>query len=303
MEDQSPVREEKAPASTATRWLVVLVVILFCATAIALGYGAHQQQAVRQMSADEQSMNSSIIQLRDQIDALTAKVNAPPSPAQTSEQPAAPEQSVAEKRVAARRRAADERRLKQIQSELEDHQKQLQATQQAVESARSDLQGELGSTKDELNGSIARTHEELVALEKRGQRNFVEFDLDKSKTFQRVGPISVELRKADVKHESYDLMLLVDDYKLSKKKVNLYEPVWIHETDYPQPLQLVVNRIQKNHVHGYVSAPKYREAELAASGSSAASTNPLPDQPLLPFPDDLIAPHHQPPLNAPLPPQ
>jgi len=136
---------------------------------------------------------------------------------------------------------------------------------------RADLEGSISSTKNELNGSIAKTHDELVALEKRGERNYYEFDLTKSKQFQRIGPMSLSLRRTDTKHKSYDLAMLVDDNELNKKKVNLYEPVWIHTESGGQPVQIVVNRIDKNGVHGYVSAPKYKVSELPTLSSSSQS--------------------------------
>jgi hypothetical protein len=97
--------------------------------------------------------------------------------------------------------------------------------------------------------------------------------LTKSKNFQRVGPMSLSLRKADTKHKSYDLAMLVDDNELNKKKVNLYEPVWIHNENGGQPVQIVVNRIAKDAVHGYVSAPKYKQSELPTLSSSNPSVN------------------------------
>ena len=84
------------------------------------------------------------------------------------------------------------------------------------------------------------------------------------------GPLSLTLRKTDTKHANVDLMLLVNDQEISKKGVNLYEPVWIYETQNAQPLQVVINKIEKNWVHGYVSAPKYGRAELSANSASAA---------------------------------
>jgi hypothetical protein len=63
------------------------------------------------------------------------------------------------------------------------------------------------------------------------------------------------------------LEMLVSDYQLSKKHVNLYEPVWIYPEDSKQPLELVVNKIEKDSVHGYVSAPKYAETQQAAQSA------------------------------------
>jgi len=112
-----------------------------------------------------------------------------------------------------------------------------------------------------------------VALEKRGERNYVEFDLTKSRQFQRIGPLPVSLRKADTKHKKYDLALIVDDNELSKKQVNLYEPIWIHTDNGAQPAMVVVNRIEKNLVHGYISTPKYKASELATA--NGASVTPV----------------------------
>jgi len=190
------------------------------------------------------------------------------------------------RRLASRRKPADDPRFNQMQQQLSDQQKQLASTREDVEktrndldgklnSTRADLDGRLTSTRDELNGSIARTHEQLVALEKRGERKYYEFQLDKSKNFQRVGPISLSLRKVNYKHKSFNLTMMIDDFKLDKKNVNLYEPVWITLTDRPQPVELVVNKVSKDQVTGYLSEPKYKKSELSASAAaSVANTAP-----------------------------
>jgi hypothetical protein len=83
---------------------------------------------------------------------------------------------------------------------------------------------------------------------------------------------------------NYDMMMVVDDNQLSKKRVNLYEPIWIHTENEAQPVQIVVNKISKNLVHGYISAPKFRPSELAAASASSvtpvsAKTTTDPNQP------------------------
>ena len=130
---------------------------------------------------------------------------------------------------------------------------------------------------DELSGSIARNHDELAALQKRGERNYYEFDLVKSKQFQHIGPISIALRKANTKHLFCDLNLLVDDNLLTKKHVSLYEPVQFYPTDYPQPLEIVIYQINKNQARGYVSAPRFRQSEL--SGAPSSQSTPMISSP------------------------
>ena len=95
-------------------------------------------------------------------------------------------------------------------------------------------------------------------MEKRGERNYVEFDFTKSKQFQRIGPLPLSLRKTDAKHKKYDLALIVEDNELNKKQVNLYEPIWTHTENGAQPAMVVVNRIEKNLVHGTSAHPSTR---------------------------------------------
>jgi hypothetical protein len=273
--------QDRSPAAT-TRWLVILSVVLLGAAVFAAGYAFKQNAAVAQLKQQNQAMNSAEAQLQSQFDALSAKLaqmTAPPPAPSAAEAPANRAAPSATGKSAARRAVTasgggQDRRLRLMQSQLAKQQQELKQTRDDLASARSDLEGKLGSTRDELNGSIARTHDELVGLEKRGERLYYEFDLSKTKSFQREGPIQVSLRKADTKHQSYDLMMLVDDHELSKKKVDLYEPIWLHQGDMPQPVQVVVNRIDKDHIHGYVSAPKYRESELASNVTSQPANDP-----------------------------
>jgi hypothetical protein len=269
-------RHDQSPTA---RWLAILSVLFLAAAVFAAGYAYQQNRAVAELKQKNDAMTSTEAQMSNQIDALSVKIaqmTPPPPSAPAAEAPANAEASGAKsasRRPASAGSGVQNRRLKQMQSQLTEQRKELMQTREDLASARSDLEGKLGSTRDELNGSIARTHEELVGLEKRGERLYYEFDLSKSKSFQREGPIQLSLRKADSKHQSYDLMMLVDDHELSKKKVDLYEPIWLHEGDMPQPVQVVVNRIGKNDIHGYVSAPKYKEAELASFASSQQAGN------------------------------
>ena len=265
-------------SASGNRWLLGLLILLFVATAVSLGYGYHRHSTANQLAAQDQQLSANVSQLHSQLDALSARLadlsttvanTQSVQQAPTSPQTAAKTKAAGPNSASANRRGAGDKRLKQLQSQLDDEKKQLAETRDEVAKNRADLEGNISSTRDELNGSIARTHEELVALAKRSERNFFEFDLTKSKNFERTGPVELSLRKADTKHKSYNLQMLVDDDTLSKKNVNLYEPIWIHRSDDPQPVQIVVNRIEKDRVHGYVSAPKYKQSELDSNGSSA----------------------------------
>jgi hypothetical protein len=263
-----------------TRWAAVAVVALVVVSGLALGYGYRQQILVGHLTAERSMDKATIDEMQARLGKVTAKLNDMVAAQQAEAQAAAqrtsrPEaKSTGVARPAAKRGAGVDKRYKQLQTQLEEQQKQLKETQDQVAKNRSDLEGNLNLTRGELSGSIARTHDELVALAKRGERSYFEFDLTKSKQFERVGPVSLSLRKADTKHKSYDVNLIVDDSDLSKKKVNLYEPIWIHLEN--EEVQIVVNRVEKNQVHGYVSAPKYKASELAVGEANVTPVSARP---------------------------
>src|SRR2546426_2500452 len=277
-DENENARESGLGFSGVNRWLVVAVVAMIAVAGIALGYGYRQQILADHLTAQQSMANATINEMQGQLNTVTSKLNEVTAAQQAAA--AAAEQAKAAhapgaKAAASKRTAAESKRLKELQAKLDDQQKQLKDTQDLVAKNRADLEGNLSSTKDELNGSIAKTHEELVALAKRGERSYFEFDLTKSKQFQRVGPLTLALRKADTKHKSYNLEMVVDDNRLSKRNVNLYEPIWIHTENKSQPVQVVVNRVGKDTVHGYVSAPKYKPSELAVSSTSPATITPV----------------------------
>jgi predicted nucleic acid-binding Zn-ribbon protein len=283
-------RDDDSPAGTRPAWPLVAAVM---AAAIAIGFGWREHSQKTQLEERRKEMTAGMVEMQKQIQDLSGRLasltaahqqtaeaveereKAVPAPAAAPE----PAHHAAPRTVAVRRApapraarrpvaASEDPRLKQLQGQLSEQAERLARTQQQVDRNREELEGKLNSTKDELGGSIARTHEELVALQKRGERTYTEFQLDKSKEFRRVGQVSLALRKADTKHKRYDMELIVDDVKLQKKGVNLYEPVYLTLSDRPQPLELVVNQITKNHVQGYVSMPRYTRSELTATSTS-----------------------------------
>jgi len=271
-----------AAATGTNRWLVIAIVVLLGVAGVAFAYGYRQQLLVGHLTAQRTVADATISQMQGQLNTVTSKLN-DVTAAQVQAQAQAQTQAAAAKqpdkktassapRTGTRRPTATDKRYKQLQSQLTEQQKELKDTQDLVAKNRADLEGNINSTRDELNGSIAKTHEELVVLEKRGERSYTEFDLMKAKQFQRIGPITLSLRKADTKHKNYDIEMIVDDNQMGKKKVNLYEPIWIHTENESQPVQIVVNRIEKNLIHGYVSAPKYKPSELATSGAAGTLT-------------------------------
>jgi len=234
-----------------SRFGVALAALSFAVIG-AVGYAFHEHSVSKQLASQNSAMTASLNATRDQMNALTAKLDAMNAKPAADQAPHAPVYRKPMHAASWHHRIEDPR-WKKMQGQLDDQAKQIDATRQDLASARTELQG-----------SIATTHDELVLLEKKGERNYFEFDLDKSKQFQREGSVGVRLGKANTKHQYADLEMLVDDFKVSKKHVNIYEPVVFYAADSKMPVELVINGITKNHIHGYVSEPKYKSGDLQA---------------------------------------
>jgi hypothetical protein len=242
------------------------------------GYAIHEHHAAQDLAAKNEQTTATLNETRHELVDLTSKVNTLVARSETQPPPPAPSapsaKMVTGQRPPAAHRPKEDPRYKKLQS-------QLDAQGKAIEQTRNELagtQGDLVNTRTELTGSIAHTHDELVVLQKRGERNYTEFDLSKSKQFRRAGPFELRLKKANEKHQYADMELLVDDRNLSQKHVNLYQPVMFYTPDSPQPVEVVINDISKDHIHGYVSAPKYRQSELASMSNAGDNTTQSPNQ-------------------------
>ena len=243
-------------------------IALALAVLVVLVYGLHERSVAAHLSEQSLATSAQLQDARAQISALSAKLDSEMEPQPTRlVRHAIPKPSTPGSAVVSR--AKPDPRWKKIQTQLDAQGKQLDDQGKQIESTRQ----EIASTRTDLEGSIAKTHEELVVLQKKGERNYYEFDLDKSKNFHTSGPIGISLRKANTKHQYADLELLVDDRQLSKKHLNLYEPATFYLFEERQQVELVVIGISKNHVHGYISAPKYKASELAANTAATPTSD------------------------------
>jgi len=159
---------------------------------------------------------------------------------------------------ATRRLAAAQRKTEQqvagvtgevagVKTDLSTTKTDLAATQLKLEKTI----GDLGLQ----SGLVARNHDELMELKRKGERNYYEFTLKKN-TRQVVGPISLELKKADVKKNKFTLNVIADDKTIEKKDKTLAEPLQFYSGKDRQLFEVVVFTVGKDTVSGYLATPK-----------------------------------------------
>jgi hypothetical protein len=135
-----------------------------------------------------------------------------------------------------------------VKTNLSQTQADLQKTISDLKSARGDLGVQ--------SGLIATNANELQALKRLGERNYFEFKLGKTKDRQRVGDISLLLKKVDPKKNKYTLEVLADDKVTTKTDKSVNEPLQFYTSKARQPYELVVNQIAKDQIVGYLATPK-----------------------------------------------
>src|SRR5713226_4359901 len=132
-----------------------------------------------------------------------------------------------------------------ISTDLAGTKKDLEATKEA-----------LMGTKGELTGAIARTHDELVALAHKTDRDYFEFNLARKGAKQKIGTLMVELARTNPKKNQYSINLYFDDKRTERKDKSVNEPLYFYVQGAASALEMVINKLGKDSIAGYVSAPK-----------------------------------------------
>lgn len=131
----------------------------------------------------------------------------------------------------------------------------VQNTKSQLEQTVANLKRATGELDDHAS-LIATNGKELQALKELGERNYTEFTISKSKKASRVADITVELKKADAKRNKFTIAVTADDKTVEKKDRNINEPIQFYTSKARQPYEIVVNKVSKDTIAGYLATPK-----------------------------------------------
>ncbi len=144
--------------------------------------------------------------------------------------------------------------VKTVDGEVSGVRTDLDSTKQDLQMARS-----------EMGTLIARNHDDVETLRRLGEREYIEFTIGARNKAQKVGDVTIELRSTDPKKNQCNLVLMVDDKRTEKRNRTIDEPIFFYAHGAHQPMEVVINQVEKNKVTGYLSVPK--GAQQPASGS------------------------------------
>lgn len=256
------------------RWITVLFAVLLVGLA-ALAYAGYSvrtrfdqelakaEEQNKILTAQLEQANARIADLKGQVDVTSQKVGmtqAELAQAKSRAEAIRKEQLVADQKITEQISTAQKESAAQIGAVATD----LGGAKKDIESTRSDLE----ATKSKLDratgdmgvmsGLIAKNHDDLEELRRKGDRNYYEFTIQKSKTPQRVGPVQIALNKTDPKKSKYTMTVLADDKSIEKKDKTTGEPVqfYVKGSAKLAPYEIVVFDVGKNQINGYLATPK-----------------------------------------------
>jgi hypothetical protein len=280
--------EPKADSAAATpRWVGLAIAVLGGVSLIGVGLGVAAWNASKNVA---QSTQASLKQQNDALAQRLAKADEQNQQLQSDLKVVTDKLNVTQEDLQRARQqskasaAAYDKKLSGLQTNV-NTQLAGKASSEDVNKLGTDVSGvrnDLDETKSKLeratgdmgvmSGLIARNHDDLEELKRKGDRNYFEFTIQKSKTPQHVGPVSVSLSKTDPKRSKYTITVLADDKSIEKKDKTAGEPVqfYVKGTARYSPYELVVFDVGKNQINGYLSTPKSASAATSASNTPAA---------------------------------
>ncbi|MGH9859151.1 MAG: hypothetical protein ACRD5F_03895 [Candidatus Acidiferrales bacterium] len=268
---QAETQYEVYEASPTPRWIPILFGILILGGGWLLYAGHTSRQALEAevAKANQRSdlldkqleiANDEIAELKGQFEVTSEKLGVTRGELDRARQLAAAirkEQRANDEELRANL-AESSAKIGQVSTEVAGAKTDIEATRKDLESTKTGLQRVMGDA-GVMSGLIATNREELEALRRRGERDYFEFDIKKSKQLERIGPIQARLNKVDVKRSKYTLTLYADDKSIEKKDKTVNEPVQFYSGGARGRgglYEIVVFEVQKDRAVGYLSAPK-----------------------------------------------
>jgi len=132
-----------------------------------------------------------------------------------------------------------------------------------LDSTREDLK----MARSEMGTLIARNHDEIEQLRRLGERDYVEFTIAGKNKPQKVGNLTVELKGVNEKRGQFSVAMTAEDRRLEKKNRAMNEPIFFYLSGTKIPEELVINKVGKDTISGYVSVPKANSQAATTSTS------------------------------------
>jgi chromosome segregation ATPase len=267
--------EHMEQQSTAGKWILLSLAIIFVAAVIYGHVTTHQQ--VEKLTKDLTASQAQVAELQKHMQSAEAQEETlgqklgmtKKELAQRAAELQAQQRS-AESRLAKEAKAQQEQ-IGQVTGEVAGVRTDVGGVKTDVASTKADLEAtkaKLQSAVGDLgvqSGLIATTRGDLEVLKHKGDRNYYEFTLLRGAKSQPVATVSLQLRKVDVKRGKYTMEVTADDKTIEKKDRTVAEPIQFYSGRDHLLFELVVWSVDKNKATGYLSTPKGAPTPVTAN--------------------------------------
>ena len=276
------------------RWIAVLFAVLFAGLAVLAYIGhsqqsrlendlAHEREQNKLMSTQLEQANTRLADLKGHLEVTEQKVGMTRSElaqARSRSEAIRKEQVAADQKLGQQLSAVkqeSETKIGAVATDVTGAKKDIESTRSDLEATKGKLEratGDMGV----MSGLIAHNRDDLEELKRRGDRNYYEFTIQKSKTPQRIGPVQMSLNKTDQKKGRYTVTVLADDRSIEKKDKTVGEPVqfYVKGSSRLAPYEIVVFDVAKNQATGYLSTPKDAGGAPSPSATQAPAAAAKP---------------------------
>jgi uncharacterized membrane-anchored protein YhcB (DUF1043 family) len=127
---------------------------------------------------------------------------------------------------------------------------------------------DLSMARSELGTLIARNHDEIDVLRRQGEREYIEFTITGKNQAQKVGNTTIELKGVNEKKNRSNIVYTLEDKKYEAKNANINSPIFVYPSGTHLPEEIVINKVGKNTISGYLSVPKANSQPVTAATKS-----------------------------------
>src|SRR5260370_37681872 len=236
------------PQAGTPRWLTIAVIVLAGVSLVSIGLA---WSASSRASSAQTAARTTIKQNLDSLNQRLAKADEANSPIQSQLNAVTKQLNINEDQLAATRKQGRQGNPEYVKKlgERESSVKSQLATKAgaaALNRLNSDVTGvksDLDATKNSVQMArgepgtlIARDHEEIDVLRRMGQRDYLEFTLNRKSGVQKIDDVPMHLPSTNPNRNQFTIVVHADDNRVEKKKRTVNEPISFYTNRSPSAL-------------------------------------------------------------------
>ncbi|PYT48091.1 MAG: hypothetical protein DMG44_16270 [Acidobacteria bacterium] len=279
--------EDRIEVREGSSWQLPAIIVLGLVALGGLAFGwnasskldSTQQAVATQLKATQQSVQQDMSSLKDRLaqdeksntelqgdlKVVTTKLKITQGQLKKAREEAAKLNDATSKQVAALDTSVhSELATKATNDDVKTVDTKVVGVKTDLDATREDLK----MARSEMGTLIARNHDEIDQLRRLGERDYVEFTIVGKNKPQKVGNVTVELKGVNEKRNLFSAAVTVEDKQFEKKNRAMNEPIFFYLSGTHIPQEIVVNKVGKNTISGYVSIPKANSQTAATASKS-----------------------------------